>query len=303
MSIEKGGLEKEIGATQPETTDSNMHNKIEEIQTLGKTAKIVQTQDSRFAAIIARQKDAASPFSKSLLRLYPILFVAFMNSAANGFDGNTFGGVSSVATFQKRFGTNVASNNGFLAALFVLGNVLGSFIAGPLADIFGRRRGMFVANVVVLIGSAVQAAAMRRRDMIAGRIVLGVGAVMLGPAAHSYTVEISHPAYRGVMMGLYNGCYFIGKCILQASNALAESCKGAIVSTWLEYGIVDDTKGELNWRLPMAVQAAPCLIVLAFILFCPESPRWLMSRGREKEAHAILTKYVVASVSYSGLNL
>jgi len=38
------------------------------------------------------------------------------------------------------------------------------------------------------------------------------------------------------MMGLYNGCYFIG----------------AIVSTWLEYGIINDTKGEHDWRLPMA---------------------------------------------------
>lgn len=59
----------------------------------------------------------------------------------------------------------------------------------------------------------------------------------------------------------------------------------------LEYGIVDDDKGGLNWRLPMATQAAPCLIVLAAVTFLPESPRWLMSRGREAEAHAILTKY------------
>ncbi|KAJ9603792.1 hypothetical protein H2200_011978 [Cladophialophora chaetospira] len=275
MSIEKSGFEKDLGVAQLETADSHIQNEIEDIHALGKSTRIVQTQDSRFAAVIARHKDVASPLSKSLLRLYPILFVAFMNSAANGFDGNTFGGVSSVPDFQKRFGTNVASNNGFLAALYILGNVLGSFVAGPLADILGRRRGMFIANIVVLIGSAVQAAAMRRRDMIAGRIVLGVGSVMLGPSSQSYTVEISHPAYRGVMMGLYNGCYFIG----------------AIVSTWLEYGIVNDTKGELNWRLPMAIQATPCVIVLAFIFFCPESPRWLMSRGREQEAHDILTRY------------
>lgn len=108
---------------------------------------------------------------------------------------------------------------------------------------------MIFANIVTVIGTAVQAAATKRRDMIAGRVVLGIGSVMLGPSAQSYTVEISHPAYREVMMGLYNGCYFIG----------------AIVSIWLEYGIVDDTKGELNWRLPMTFQALPCAIFLAFI--------------------------------------
>lgn len=117
---------------------------------------------------------------------------------------------------------------------------------------------MFIANIVVIIGTVIQAAAMKRRDMIVGRVILGIGSVMLGkytaqplcglqliivslpgPSAQSYTVEISHPAYRGTMMGLYNGCYFIG----------------AIVSTWLEYGILNDTKGGLNWRLPMGTSA------------------------------------------------
>ena len=131
-------------------------------------------------------------------------------------------------------------------------------MAGPLADLLGRRKGMFIANVVVVIGTITQAASNKRRDMIAGRIVLGIGSVMLGPSAQAYTVEISHPAFRGVMMGLYNGCYFIG----------------AIVSTWLEYGLVNDTTGEINWRLPMAMQACPCVIVLIGVFFIPESPRW-----------------------------
>lgn len=117
---------------------------------------------------------------------------------------------------------------------------------------------MAVANVVVVIGTVVQAAAWKKRDMIAGRIVLGIGSVMLGPSAQAYTVEISYPAYRGVMVGLYNGCYFIG----------------AIVSTWLEYGLVNAEHGGLNWRLPMATQACPCIFILAFVWFLPESPRW-----------------------------
>ena len=83
------------------------------------TKHVVTTQDSRFAAINAQNKP--HPLSKGLLMLYPILFVAFMNSAANGFDGNTFGGVSSIPDFQARFGTNVASSDGFLAAIYILG--------------------------------------------------------------------------------------------------------------------------------------------------------------------------------------
>ena len=110
------------------------------------------------------------------------------------------------------------------------GNVLGFFLVGPLVNTFGRLRGIAVTNFVVVIGTAVHTAAFKRRDVIVGRIVLSIGSVMLGPSAQAYTVEISHPAYRGVMMGLYNGCYFIG----------------AIVSTWLKYGLVDNTQSELN---------------------------------------------------------
>lgn len=55
-------------------------------------AIVLETQDSRFATYMTTHKPHWR--SKSLLALYPVLFVAFMNSAANGFDGNTFGGVS-----------------------------------------------------------------------------------------------------------------------------------------------------------------------------------------------------------------
>lgn len=79
----------------------------------------IKTQDSRFGTYLATHK--TNPLSKSLLALYPILVVACMNSAANGFDGNTFGGASSMPDFQARFGTNVASSQGFLAALYILG--------------------------------------------------------------------------------------------------------------------------------------------------------------------------------------
>jgi len=51
-----------------------------------------------------------------------------------------------------------------------------------------------------------------------------------------------------------------------------------------------DLQSEINWRIPMALQGLPCIIVLVFVWFLPESPRWLMSQGRESEAHAVITK-------------
>lgn len=104
--------EKKVGHTHVEDVEGNLEKPMPGVS-------VVKAQDSRFAAYLAQQRP--SPLSISLLKLYPILFVAFMNSAANGFDGNTFGGVSALPDFQSRFGTNVASNDGFLAAIYILG--------------------------------------------------------------------------------------------------------------------------------------------------------------------------------------
>ena len=140
-----------------------------------------------------------------MLHLYLILIPAYLCSTTNGFDSNTFGGVSDMPNFKAQFGTNIASNTGFLAALYVVGeipkfyhyivvkkslagNVIGSFVAGPCADRWGRKWGMFIASLVTLGGAIAQASAQHRRDLIAGRILLGVGTVMLGPSAQSYTV-------------------------------------------------------------------------------------------------------------------
>ena len=81
--------------------------------------------------IVATQKD--SPISEVLLlerpkflswsifRLFACLFVTYLCNAQNGFDSNTFGGVSDMPNFKQQFGTNIASTTGFLAAIYVIG--------------------------------------------------------------------------------------------------------------------------------------------------------------------------------------
>lgn len=115
------GVDPKQEVTQIEVLQSHLDT--HEIDSDTVTSKgnyaVKTTEDSRFAAVVARSRP--HPLSKGLLMLYPVLFVAFMNSAANGFDGNTFGGVSALPDFESRFGTDVAASQGFLAALYILG--------------------------------------------------------------------------------------------------------------------------------------------------------------------------------------
>ena len=90
-------------------------------------------------------------------------------------------------------------------------------------------------------------------------VVLGLGAVLVQTAGPAYVAELAHPRFRGVLTGAYQTCFFLG----------------TIVSTWLEYGLnfVEGTP-QWTWRLPLAVQALPSVLVLAFVWFIPETPRW-----------------------------
>lgn len=95
----------------------------------------------------------------------------------------------------------------------LVGNVAGSFVAGPLADSFGRKWGMFIANIVVIIGSVVQAAAFKRRDVIVGRVILGIGSVLLGKIAFLLrsVAPASKQAHRTLSSVLY--CRDIPSCL------------------------------------------------------------------------------------------
>lgn len=67
---------------------------------------------------------------------------------------------------------------------------------------------------------------------------------------------------------------------------------GVVVAYWMEFGLsfIDNGESQFRWRFPVAFQIAPLLILLCFVWFFPESPRWLVKEGRHDEAHYILRR-------------
>ncbi|KIY02247.1 uncharacterized protein Z520_02385 [Fonsecaea multimorphosa CBS 102226] len=220
-------------------------------------------------------KEKPRPLRRSFLRLYGCIFIAYLCSATNGFDANTFGGLSAMPPFIDFFGIN-SNNQGLIAALYVIGNVAGSFFAGPCSDKYGRRVGMAIGSTVCIVGTILQAAAQNLATLEGGRFILGMGAVLVQTAGPSYVVEMAYPKYRGQLTGGFQACFFLG----------------TIVSTWLEYGLYYiNTQSSYIWRLPLAVQGLPSIIILCFVGFIPETPRWLLAHDRIEEAKAVLVKY------------
>lgn len=85
---------------------------------------------------------------------------------------------------------------------------------------------------------------------------------------------MSHPRNRPQTTALINTCWFFG----------------AIIAAWVTFGALD-IPSNWSWRLCCLIQAVPCLIQLVGLWFAEESPRWLISKGREADGLRVLAKY------------
>ncbi|KAN0117785.1 general substrate transporter [Hyaloscypha variabilis] len=236
-------------------------------------AKAVEIRSRALAAALAQERPR--PFRKSFLRLYLCLAVAYMCSSTNGFDANTFGGLSAEKNFATYFDLTPA-NNGAVVALYVVGQITGCLFAGPFADRYGRKVGMAAGSLICIIGAAVQASSRTRQDLMAGRFILGLGAVIANSSGPAYVVEMAYPKYRGFLTGLYQAFFFCG----------------TISTTWLEFGLSYlPADSVVAWRLPLAMQTVPSLILISTIYFIPETPRWWMAQDNHDKAKEILVKY------------
>lgn len=113
--------------------------------------------------------------------------------------------------YQDYFGVQpTGSRTGFIFAIYTIGNIVGSFGAGPATDKWGRRWGMWIGAATIILGTCIQATANAMPQFIGGRFVLGVGVAFSATAGPSYVVEMAHPAYRGILTGIYNSFWNVG---------------------------------------------------------------------------------------------
>ncbi|THV08266.1 general substrate transporter [Dendrothele bispora CBS 962.96] len=241
-------------------------------------AKVVEVNNVELAA--ALEATPLNPRSWSSIKLFLILLVAFMGSLSNGFDGQVMGAVNGMNQYLSYFGLVGKDSGGGVgtptALIFgIASQIVGVVVAGPLADgKFGRRGGMFIGALIIVVGAIVITAAKNRDYLLAGRFVLGFGVSITTTACPAYVVEMSPPQWRGRLTGLTLAFYYTGSIL----------CTGIAIGT----GKLLDTT---SWRAPLAIQIAPATVLALFVWFLPESPRWLMAANRPEDARKVLVKY------------
>lgn len=169
---------------------------------------------------------------------------------------------------------------GFTVGSLLLGCMAGSFLAGRLADALGRRNVMMLAAVLFLIGAIIQGFAHEQLIFVFARFMGGMAVGAASVLSPAYISEVAPANIRGRMTTIQQIMIITGLTAAFVVNyALAHS---AGKSTEIFWG------GYEAWRWMYWMQAIPAAIFLVALFFIPESPRYLVSKGRDAEAKVVL---------------
>ncbi|KAI1455855.1 general substrate transporter [Annulohypoxylon moriforme] len=208
-------------------------------------------------------------------RLYFLLFpAAVVSYATSGYDGSMMNSLQTVSYWDDFFGNPRGASLGLMSAIMSLGSICSTPIAPWVADRFGRRWGITVGSIIMIVGAIIQCESTAFAMFVVSRFILGFGLSFATTSAPSLVSELSHPKDRVTVTAICNTCWFLG----------------SIVAAWITYG-TRTIPSTWSWRIPSLLQMAPSLFQLSAIWFLPESPRWLISKDRDDEALAALKRY------------
>ncbi|WP_313931996.1 sugar porter family MFS transporter [Sphingomonas sp. BAUL-RG-20F-R05-02] len=171
---------------------------------------------------------------------------------------------------------------GINVGAILVGSSIGAFLAGRMADAIGRRNVMMLSAVLFLISALVAGAAGSSLIFICARILGGLGVGAASVISPVYISEVTPAAIRGRLSSVQQVMIITGLTgAFVANYAVARYAGGSTADFWL---------GFTAWRWMFWLQAVPAAIYLTALFFIPESPRFLVAKGRETEAHTVLTK-------------
>jgi SP family sugar:H+ symporter-like MFS transporter len=178
---------------------------------------------------------------------------------------------------------------GITVSALLPGCAAGAFLAGRLADVWGRRRVMVGAALLFILSALAAGAAGSALMMILARFAAGVGVGAASVLSPAYISEVTPASMRGRLSSLQQVMIIAGLTgAFLANYFLAYSAGKSTDPFWLGYAA---------WRWMFWMQIIPASVFFLTLLFIPESPRFLVARGRHDEARAVLTRLFGAAAA------
>jgi len=211
-----------------------------------------------------------------------IAVIAATGGLLFGFDTGVISGA--IPFLQKYFsiGDHVVET---ITTTGLIGAILGAIFGGRLTDLLGRKKMILASAIIFVVGAVGSGMAVSPESLMVARLILGVAIGVSSFAVPLYIAEISPAKKRGALVSTFQLLITVG----------------ILVSYLSDLAIADESNAEC-WRMMFYVGVIPAAILLIGIAFLPETPRWLMQKGRETEGRAILERIESAEALEHELN-
>ncbi|KAI0018600.1 general substrate transporter [Xylariomycetidae sp. FL0641] len=251
--------------------------------------------------ILALNEDRPTPSAVYNWRVYACASIASFASCMIGYDSAFIGTTLALPSFKDEFNFDQYSKSekdllsANIVSLYQAGAFFGSLGAYVSTHYLGRRKSLFVFISVFILGAGIMLGANGDRGLsliLGGRVLAGFGVGGCSMVVPIYISELSPPAIRGRLVGIYE----IGWQV------------GGLVGFWINYGVnTTMAPSRRQWLIPFGVQLIPAGMLALGALWIRESPRWLFAAGKRDQALANLCwirkltpedLYIVEEVNY-----
>ena len=202
-----------------------------------------------------------------------IFFYAFVAAFGALVVGLNLGGISgAIDIIVKEFSLS-AMAKGFVTSAIMVGCLVGALVGGGMSDRYGRKPMLFVSALLLALSAAGCALLSNgAAALVVFRFVAGLGVGVLSAVIPTYITEISPAKLRGTFVSFYQLFVVIG--IL-----LAYTCNYFFAPM------------ALSWHLMLGLPLVFAIVDILLLFVLPESPRWLVQRGRLEDAEKAISRY------------
>ena len=215
--------------------------------------------------------------------LYMITFISAMGGLLFGYDWVVIGGAK---PFYEAYFEIVDFPNmqGWVMGSAIIGCLIGVFMTGFLADKFGRKPLLFISALIFIISAYGTGAVEDLTLFIIFRVIGGIGIGIASNLSPMCIAEVAPANIRGKLVSINQLTIVIGILLAQVVNYLIAEPVGPgeqLIDTW---------NGQSGWRWMFWSEGFPVILFFILLFALPESPKWLMSRGRMEDAAKTLVK-------------
>jgi sugar porter (SP) family MFS transporter len=220
--------------------------------------------------------------------IWMITFTAAMGGFLFGYDFVVIGGAKPF--YEPFFDLVTPAQKGWGTSSAIVGCIIGTIACVLLSDKLGRKRLLIFSGFLFGLSALGTALA---GSFAAFNFYRLIGGIAMGAALNlspMYIAEIAPAERRGVLVTINQLMIMIGILAAQVVNLLISKLDTNLIASPTTQMIRESWSGQLGWRWMFGAEAIPALLFFILMFLVPESVRWLVKNGQEKQAHRILTK-------------